>query len=168
MEKIYKRIVLLSRLKWLGLLLGAIMCIFTQPRFGDIWSVILGTAAGVGFMFICENEKKNIICDHVADDLHGALEKQGYRDVVFEIKIMKPGMIIRIFTIGTSEEDTVICNGAVVRQISRSWYREKVWITQLVSVRNEDEIDDTRKALDDELIEDFKKMKEGKKKNGKG
>ncbi len=121
MEKIKKRIVLLSRLKWLGLLLGAIMCIFTQPRFGDIWSVILGTAAGVGFMFICENEKKNIICDHVADDLHGALEKQGYRDVVFEIKIMKPGMIIRIFTIGTSEEDTVICNGAVVRQISRSW-----------------------------------------------
>lgn len=119
-------------------------------------------------MFICENEKKNIICDHVADDLHGALEKQGYRDVVFEIKIMKPGMIIRIFTIGTSEEDTVICNGAVVRQISRSWYREKVWITQLVSVRNEDEIDDTRKALDDELIEDFKKMKEEKKKNGKG
>ena len=111
MEKIKKRIVLLSRLKWLGLLLGAIMCIFTQPRFGDIWSVILGTAAGVGFMFICENEKKNIICDHVADDLHGALEKQGYRDVVFEIKIMKPGMIIRIFTIGTSEEDTVICTG---------------------------------------------------------
>lgn len=168
MEKIKKRIVLLSRLKWLGLLLGAIMCIFTQPRFGDIWSVILGTAAGVGFMFICENEKKNIICDHVADDLHSALEKQGYRDVVFEIKIMKPGMIIRIFTIGTSEEDTVICNRAVVRQISRSWYREKVWITQLVSVRNEDEIDETRKALDDELIEDFKKMKEEKKKNGKG
>ena len=53
MEKMKKTIALLSRLKWLGLLLGALMCIVTQPRFGDVWSVVLGTAAGVGFMFIC-------------------------------------------------------------------------------------------------------------------
>lgn len=167
MEKVKKTIVLLSRLKWLGLLLGAVMCFFTQPRFGDIWSVVLGTAAGVGFMFICENEKKNVICDHVAEDLHGALEKEGYGDVVFEIKMMKPGMIIRAFIIGALEEDTVRCNGALVRQISRSWYRERVWITQLAGVRNEEEIDDVSQALDDELIEDFKKMQEEKKKNGK-
>ena len=41
MEKMKKTIALLSRLKWLGLLLGALMCIVTQPRFGDIWSVVL-------------------------------------------------------------------------------------------------------------------------------
>ena len=168
MEKIQKTMVLLNRLKWLGLVLGAVMCVLTQPRFGDIWSVVLGTVAGVGFMFICENEKKNTICDHVADDLHGALEKEGYSDVAFEIKFMKPGMIIRIFTIGTSDHDTVLCNGAIVRQISKSWYREKVWITQLIGVKNEEEIDDARKALDDELLEDLKKMKEENKKNGKG
>lgn len=168
MEKMKKTIALLSRLKWLGLLLGALMCIITQPRFGDVWSVVLGTAAGVGFMFICENGKKNMICDHVADDLHKALEREGYHDVAFEIKILKPGMIIRIFTIGTSEDDTAICNGAIVRQISRSWYREKVWITQLMSVKDEEEIEDAREALDEELLEDLKKIKEERKRNGRG
>ena len=146
MEKIQKTMVLLNRLKWLGLVLGAVMCVLTQPRFGDIWSVVLGTVAGVGFMFICENEKKNTICDHVADDLHGALEKEGYSDVAFEIKFMKPGMIIRIFTIGTSDHDTVLCNGAIVRQISKSWYREKVWITQLIGVKSEEEIEELERA----------------------
>ena len=34
--------------------------------------------------------------------------------------------------------------------------------------KSEEEIDDARKALDDELLEDLKKMKEENKKNGKG
>ena len=168
MEKVKKTIVILSRIKWLGLLLGAVMCVFTQPRFGDIWSVVLGTAAGIGFMLICENEKKNTICDHVADDLHSALEHEGYRDVAFEIKILRPGMVIRILTIGTSENDAAICNGAVVRQIARSWYREKVWITQLISVKSQEDIAEASKALDNEIIEDLRKMKEERKKKGKG
>ena len=62
----------------------------------------------------------------------------------------------------------MLCNGAIVRQTSKSWYREKVWITQLIGVKSEEEIDDARKALDDELLEDLKKMKEENKKNGKG
>ena len=48
MEKVKKTINFLGRLKWLGLFLGALMCILTQPRLGDIWSVILGTVAGGG------------------------------------------------------------------------------------------------------------------------
>lgn len=165
MEKVKKTILLLGRLKWLGLLLGALMCVLTQPRFGDVWSVILGTIAGVGFMFICENEKKNVICDHVAEDLGDALEKEGCRNAAFEIKVMKPGMIIRIYAIG-AEADAAVCNGVIVRQIARSWYRERVWITQLVSLDSEDEIEEARRALDNELIEDFKKMKDAGKKGG--
>ena len=157
MKKLRKTLVFFARLKWLGLLLGAVMCIITLPSFGEVWSVVLGTVAGFGFMYLCENEKKNIICDHVADDLHDALEKEGFHDVAFEIKVIRRGMIIRIFTIGTSEEDTAVCNAAIVRRISKSWYREKVWITQLVSVQNEDEIDEARKLLDEELFEDLKR-----------
>ena len=157
MNKLRKTLVFFARLKWLGLLLGAVMCIITLPSFGEVWSVVLGIVAGFGFMYLCENEKKNIICDHVADDLHDALEKEGFHDVAFEIKVIRRGMIIRIFTIGTSEEDTDICNGAIVRRISESWYREKVWVTQLVSVQNEDEIDEARKMLDEELFEDLKR-----------
>ena len=41
-----------------------------------------------------------------------------------------------------------------------------MWITQIVSVDSEDDIEDARKALDDELIEDLKKMKNAAKKNG--
>lgn len=167
MEKVKKNIILLGRLKWLGLFLGALMCTLTQPRFGDIWSVILGTVAGVGFMFICENERKNIICDHVAEDLHGAMEKGGYSDAVFEIKLMKPGMIIRVYAIGAgADKDALLCNNIIVKQIAKSWYRERVWITQIVSVESEDDIEEARKALDDELIEDLKKMKNAAKKNG--
>ena len=167
MEKVKKTINFLGRLKWLGLFLGALMCILTQPRLGDIWSVILGTVAGVGFMFICENERKNVICDHVAEDLHGAMENGGYRDAVFEIKLMKPGMIIRVYAIGAcTDEDALLCNNIIVKQISKSWYRERVWITQIVSVDSEDDIEEARKALDDELIDDLKTMKNASKKNG--
>ena len=167
MEKVKKTINFLGRLKGLGLFLGALMCILTQPRLGDIWSVILGTVAGVGFMFICENERKNVICDHVAEDLHGAMEKGGYSDAVFEIKLMKPGMIIRVYAIGAdADKDALLCNNIIVKQIANSWDRERVWITQIVSVESEDDIEEARKALDDELIEDLKKMKNAAKKNG--
>lgn len=167
MEKVKKTTAILGRLKWLGLVFGTVMCVLTQPRFGDVLSVILGAAAGIGFIFICENEKKNIICDHVADHLHGALEKEGYGDCVFEIKLMKPGMIIRIYTINYGG-NAMVCNDIIVRQISRSWYRDSVWITQVVDVKDEDEIENARMALDDELLEDLKKMKDERKKNGKG
>ena len=167
MEKVKKTSRLLGRLKWLGLVLGGIMCFLIQPRLGNIWSVVLGTAAGIGFMFICENERKNVLCDHVADDLHSALEAGGYGDAAFEIKVMKPGMIIRIYAIG-EDVDAARCNDIVVKKIAGSWYKERVWITQLVTVDSEEEIESTRKALDEELLSDLKKMKDEQRNNRRG
>ena len=166
MEKVKKTIRLLGRHKSLGLVLGGIMSFLIQPRLGNICSV-LGTAAGIGFMFICENERKNVLCDHVADDLHSALEAGGYGDAAFEIKVMKPGMIIRIYAIG-ADVDAARCNDIVVKKIAGSWYKERVWITQLVTVDSEEEIESTRKTLDEELLSDLKKMKDEQRNNRRG
>lgn len=166
MDKVKKTMKFLGRLKWLGLVLGGVMCFLIQPLLGNIWSVVLGTAAGAGFMFICENERKNVLCDHVAEDLHNALDKEGYGDAAFEIKVMKPGMIIRVYAIGAGD-NAAECNSIVVKKIAGSWYKENVWITQLVAVESEDEIESTAKALDEELLSDLKKMKEEQKKGRK-
>ncbi len=159
METVKKNLTFLNRLKWLGILLGSFMCIFTEPRLGSIFSVALGTIAGVAFIAICERSKKNIMCDHVADDLQNALENKGFKDFVFEIRSMKPGLIIRIYMIKVGEA-ALTCNRIIIQRISESWYKEMVWITQLVDVNSEAEIKESRGVLDDELIEELKKMRD--------
>ncbi|MBR5229614.1 MAG: hypothetical protein IKW01_02065 [Firmicutes bacterium] len=159
MKELRKTISFFNKIKWLGLVFGAFMCLYIEPLLGSIWAMTLGTIAGVAFLYICENEKKRLIGDHVAKDLKEALCKGGYKDTVFEMKHMRPGMIIRIYVIN-SGKNTIYCNGIIVRQIQRSWYKDKIWITQLVGVRNEEEIGTARDTLDDELIEDIRRMRD--------
>ena len=64
--------------------------------------------------------------------------------------------------------DAARCNDIVVKKIAGSWYKERVWITQLVTVDSEEEIESTRKALDEELLSDLKKMKDEQRNNRRG
>jgi len=159
LEKINKTIGILNKVKWLGLLLGVFMCVFVEPRLGDVWAVGLGTVAGVAFIYICDHEKRSILGEHVALDLKRALSARGYKDAVLEIKHLKAGLLIRIYVIKAGE-NAVYCNGIIVQQIESSWYKDKVWITQLVDIESHDEIKTARDTLDDELLEDLKRMRD--------
>ena len=135
------------------------MCLFIEPRLGEMWAMGLGTVAGVAFIYICNHEKNSVMIEHVAMDIKNALQARGYKDSVVEIKYLRAGMLIRIYVIKAGE-NAIYCNGIVVQTIAESWYKEKVWITQLVDVETREEIESARDTLDEELISDLKRMRD--------
>lgn len=159
MEQVKKNLDLLNKLKWLGPGFAIFMYFFTEPRLGDMWSIALGSLAGSAFILICENARKSIMCEHVALDLGNLLKSKGFGRHSCEIKSLKTGLIIRIYLIRAGEK-AINCNHAVMERITDSWYKDMVWITQLVDLDAEDEIEEARENLDNELIEHLKKMRE--------
>lgn len=159
MEKIRKKADFLGRIKWLGLILGIFMYYATVDAFGDIVSTILGCIAATSFYIICENERKTMICRHVSQQLRGVLQKIGQRESVFEIKASSTGFVIRVYLIRAGER-APLCTKALLDSIANSWYRSRVWATQIVDVDEPEEIPDAQKMLNDELFEDLKKNKD--------
>ena len=165
MESIKKKTNLLGKVKWLGAGFAVIMYLAVVNTFGEVPAIILGAVAGVSFFLICEKEKRNILCEHVSETIHAALEKIGQSDCIFEIKTMRPGLIIRVYLIKANEK-VHLCNKAIIDTISRSWFRQQVWITQVVNINSEEDIDDAQRSLNEELLNDVRgaREKEGKKK----
>lgn len=159
MEQVKKNMTLLNRIKWLGLLLGAGMYFFVEPNLGVMWASALGAIAASAFVLICENASKTIMCEHVAFDLGAVLKARGFSRHSFEIKSLKTGLIIRIYLIRAGEK-AVLCNSIIMERITQSWYKDMVWITQLVDLESEEDISEARDNLDDELIEELKRMRE--------
>lgn len=165
MEQIKKRISLLKRVKWICLLLGFVMFISTNAAFGFGWAMSLSTAAAVGFYLICDGEVRRTICQYVADDLKDAVASAGHKKCVVEIKSLRGGLITRVYLIGAGAR-AGICGKAVINRIKRSWYKNSVWVTQLVDLEDESELETAQEMLNEELLSDFKKMKE--RKSGEG
>ena len=141
------------------MIFGVVMYMFVEPRMGIAWASVLCFAAGLGFILICENSRKIIMCEHVANDLGNVLKARGFSRHSFEIKNLKAGLIIRIYLI-SADERVALCNRIIMERITQSWYKDMVWITQLVDLNNEDEIKEARETLDDELIEEIKRLRE--------
>jgi len=159
MEQVKKNLTLLGRLKWLGPVLAVVMYLFVEPRLGYMWALALGSIAGSAYILICDNARKTIMCEHVALDLGAVLKARGFSRHSFEIKSLKTGLIIRIYLISAGEK-AVACNTIIMERITNSWYKDMVWITQLVDLDSEEDINEARDNLDDELIEQLKRMKE--------
>ena len=159
MEQVKRNLAILSKVKYLGLIFGVVMYMFVEPRMGSVWASVLCFLAGLSFILICENSRKIIMCEHVANDLGSALKARGFSRHSFEIKNLKAGLIIRIYLI-RAEERVALCNSIIMEKITQSWYKDMVWITQLVDLNNEDEIKEARETLDDELIEEIKRLRE--------
>ena len=158
MESVRKKADLLGRIKWLGLLLGLLMYYATAYAFGDIVSTILACIAATVFYVMCENERKSIVSRHVSDHLSEALTKIGQTESVFEVKAANMGMIIRVYLIRAGERAPA-CTKAVLDAIAESWYRSRVWVTQIVDLDRQEEIPEAQRALNEELLNDLKKNK---------
>lgn len=156
--RVRKRVVLLRRIKWLGLLFGLIMYYVTVPAFGDIIATILACAAASAFYIICDRESKATMCEHVSQHLHDALIGVGQKESVFEIKAARPGLIIRVYLI-RAHEKAPLCTKVLLHTISESWYRSGVWVTQIADLNSENEIEEAQQTLNDELLEDLRKPK---------
>lgn len=159
MEKVAKRIKLIDRIKWLGIVLGTVMCLAVQSVFGNFLAVVSGTISGLAFIYICEKGKRSVLSDHIADDIHQELSQKGFDDCIIEIRLFRLGLLIRIYTLNAGD-NIMKYNAAILSKLKRSWYREKIWVTQLVDVKDKTEVAIARSKLDNELIEDIRKMKD--------
>lgn len=166
MEKVKKTIGILNKVKWLGLVFGAFMCLYIEPRLGVMWAMGLGTVAGIAFIYVCDFERRAILSEYVAHDLKEALQIKGYENAVVEIRHLRTGMIIRIYVIDVGE-NAVLCNAIVVQRIESRWYRKNVWVTQLVGVGSKEDIAAAKETLDEELINDLKRMRDEEKRKKK-
>ena len=72
MEQVEKRIRLLGYIKWAGLALGLLMYGVTLRAFGEAWATGLGVLAACAFFFVCEDGKRGVLCEHIAEDLQEA------------------------------------------------------------------------------------------------
>lgn len=155
MEKVRKRADLLGRIKWLGLLLGLIMYYATADAFGDIISMILACVAATAFYVMCNNEKKSIMATHVTNHLDEVLKNFGQRGSVFEIKASNTGMVVRVYLIGAGER-AAACSKLILDTIANSWYRSRVWITQIVDLERKEDLPEAQRALNEELFNSIK------------
>ena len=163
MEQVEKSIRLLGYIKWAGLALGLLMYGVTLRAFGEAWATGLGVLAACAFFFVCEDGKRGVLCEHIAEDLQEAMERVGEQDCIFEIKSMKLGLIIRVYFIKAGEMAPRY-GKALIEAIARSWYRSRIWITQFVDVENEAELRDAEALLNEELLRNLKRQREEQKK----
>ncbi len=165
MEQVEKKMKLLSYIKWAGLALGLIMYFATVKAFGETWAIILGTIAACAFFFLCESGKRGVLCEHIVEDLQEAIDRLGKLDCIFEIKSVKIGLIVRVYFIKAGEMAPRY-GKAILDVIAHSWYRSRIWITQLVDLDSEEELKEAALALNEELLQNLQQQKNQRKTPG--
>ena len=158
METAKKRISLMKKIRWLGLLLGFLMYGCTRQSFGEIMATVLAVIAAMSFYFICDGEGHRTMCQYVAEDLKEAVTAAGLNQCVVEIKSIHAGLITRIYLIKAGPLATR-CNRAVMERINRSWYRKSIWVTQILELESEGELAEAQEFLDEALLDDLKRMR---------
>ena len=165
MEQVEKKMKLLSNIKWAGFALGLLMDFATAQAFGEMWATVLGTIAACAFFLLCESGKRGVLCEHIVEDLQEAMDRLGKLDCIFEIKSVKVGLIVRVYFIKAGEMAPRY-GKAILDAIAHSWYRPKVWITQLVDLDSEDELKEAELALNEELLQNLQDQKKQRKTPG--
>ena len=165
-----KRVRIFKNLRWAGGVFGIIMYLATFQAFGDLMASALCLCATIGFYRICDGESKRTMCQYVADDLRAAVAAAGHSRCVVEIKAISSGLITRVYLIGVTGI-AARYNRAVLERINRSWYRKDIWVTQILELESESELDEAHEFLDDRLADDLEEMhrsRRNRKDDGRG
>jgi len=155
---IRKRVKLFKNLRWVGGVFGIIMYLATENVFGEMMAIMLCLAATLGFYHICDGESRRTMCQFVADDLKAAVTAAGHSRCVVEIRSMSAGLITRVYLIGAGGL-AARYNRAVLERINRSWYRKDIWVTQILELEHENELEEAHEFLDERLIDDIRQMR---------
>ncbi len=156
--EIKKKVQFFKRLRWMGIVFGLIMYLATFMAFGDIAATMLAAAATAGFFAICSREGTRTICQHVADDLKSAVLEAGHNRCIVEIKSMNAGLITRVYLIRAEGKETLL-NRVILERINRSWYRKNIWVTQILGMEDESELQEAHEFLDEALLDDLKRKR---------
>ena len=157
--EVEKKVQFFKRLRWAGLLFGILMFCCTFMAFGDTVAVLLGIAASTGFYWICSRESMRTMCQFVADDLKSAVLEAGHSRCIVEIRSLSSGLITRVYLVRAEGKETLL-NRVILERINRSWYRKNIWITQILGMEDESELQDAHDFLDEALMEDIRKKRD--------
>lgn len=155
MKSVQKRIKFMKTIRWAGIIMGLIMYEGTAGSFGNGWATVLAAVSAAAFYYICDSESRRTMCTFVADDLKDAVLAAGHSRCIVEIKAMNVGLITRVYLIGAGSR-ALRCNREVLERINKSWYKKSIWVTQILELEHESELQEAQEFLDDALLEDIK------------
>lgn len=158
MKNVKKKFELLNRLKWMGGLLGLVVYLATWEPFGELLAMALCFFFTTTFYRICKKESMRLLCDFVAADLKKVVQEAGHEHCIVEIKSFAEGLITRVYLVNAGAR-SALYGRIVLSHIGNSWYKKNVWVTQMLDVAGEGEIQDASRMLDDELYQQLKKAR---------
>lgn len=158
-----KQVKNLGLLKWMAPIPAVIMYMVAVDSFGYNIALPLSFLAFAGFYYICSKERRLVLCESIVDDIKSELARLGHDKVVYELRNLKSGIIVRVYLIGAGAK-AYLCNRAIVDTLSRGWYSRHISITQIVDLPSERDIKDAKETLDEDLLDE---MRERLKKGGK-
>lgn len=152
----------LDTLKWFWCIPSAIMYAATQIPFGRATAFGLALCFGAAFFIICSRGRMHIISEDIVKDVKESLKAFGQENSVFEVKGFSFGLVVRVYLYRASMK-TPACTKAIMEKLSKGWYKNLVWVAQVVDVTEESQMKSLQKELDQALI-DTLESERGKKK----
>ncbi|MBR6528812.1 MAG: hypothetical protein IKT62_02115 [Firmicutes bacterium] len=142
----------LDKLKWFWCIPAAIMYAATQIPFGKATAFGLALCFGASFYLICSRGRMHIISEDIVKDIKDSLRKFGQEDSVFEVKGFSFGLVVRVYLYRATFK-TPACTKAIMERLSKGWYKNLVWVAQVVDVAEESQFKSLQKELDQALID---------------
>lgn len=152
----------LDVLKWFWCIPAAVIYAATQIPFGRATAFGLALCFGAGFFLICSRGRMHIISEDIVKDVKESLKALGQENTVFEVKGFSFGLVVRVYLYRANLK-TPVCTKAIMEKLSKGWYKNLVWVAQVVDVAEESQLKRLQKELDQALL-DTLESERGKKK----
>ncbi len=152
----------LEKLRWLWCVPAAAMYAATQIPFGKTAAFALAVVFGAAFYLICSRGRMHVISEDIVRDIRETLKRFGHEDSVYEIKGFSFGLVVRVYLF-KAKFNTPTCTKAIMDRLSKGWYKNLVWVAQIVDIEEESELRKAQKDLDQALLDTLERER-GKKK----
>ena len=141
----------LDTIKWFWCIPSAIMYAVTQIPFGKMTAFGLAVIFGIAFYVICNRGRMHIISEEIVRDIKESLKAFGQENSVYEVKGFSFGLVVRVYLFRANLK-TPACTKAIMDRLSKGWYKNQVWVAQVVNIEEESQLKSAQKDLDKALL----------------
>ncbi len=141
-------------LRWLSFPLGSIMYFFTRDSFGELIGIVLCVIAAAAFWLLVGSERSRLIGQTIVSEIRRAISETANVESYIEIKRMRSGIIARVYLINARDK-AVMIHRSIARRLDDCALKEYLWIMQLTDIPGINAISETRKILNEQLIEEL-------------
>ena len=163
MKSIETTLKIIKASKWLSFFFGAVMCYFTIDSFGGYAAIVLGIIATSSLWIMMKREETRLIGEFIARDIKDAIYDAGDIENVVEIKRLKKGLIARVYLINAREK-SVLFHKAIAKKLEDCKYKKYLWVMQLTDMPKIEDLRETQKRLNSQLLDEIIKNRGGNKK----